>query len=154
MFQFFENLSRSFLENYGAVGLFSFSFCESIFWPIPPDIFLAASQIFQFSKITAFIAVLAGSIFGATVAFFLGAKFGHRVAEKIFKKSQLLKIEKFLQKWEFLGVFIVSFTPLPFKVACWGAGIFELEFRRFLIAAILGRAARFFLVIFFAGMIF
>ena len=44
------------------------------------------------------------------------------------------------------AVSIAAFTPIPYKVFAIGAGAFRLDFKRFLLASLIGRAGRFFLV--------
>jgi membrane protein YqaA with SNARE-associated domain len=87
------------------------------------------------------------NILGAIVGFFLGKKLGHPVCVRIFGEEKIERAEVFFRKWGKFGVFLMAFTPLPFKVACWGAGIFEMRFLHFLFSAILGRAAHFLFVI-------
>ena len=44
------------------------------------------------------------------------------------------------------AVGLAGFTPIPYKVFTITAGLFRLDFKRFVIASILGRGGRFYLV--------
>ena len=48
--------------------------------------------------------------------------------------------------FNFWIVFTAGFTPLPYKVFTVSAGAFNINFPLFIIASIIGRGARFFLV--------
>ena len=50
------------------------------------------------------------------------------------------------QTYRFWIVFVAGFTPLPFKVITISAGVFDINFAVFLIAAAVSRSARFYLV--------
>lgn len=135
---------------YGVYGLFLLSFIEAIFFPIPPDVFLV---ILVFSNpALAWIYVLIatiGSVTGACIGYFLGLKGEeYLLQKKYFKKykKQIDKVHKYFEKYEFLTVFISGFTPLPYKIVSWSAGIFYVDFRKFVIASILGRGMRFTIV--------
>lgn len=49
---------------------------------------------------------------------------------------------------------IAGFTPIPYKVFTIAAGFFEMDFVPFLIASILSRSARFFLVAGLIGLLY
>jgi len=129
---------------YGIVGLGIFSFTESFINPVP------ISPIMAFAIVGAglpawpvFLVTVITNIAGSAVGFYLGEKLGHPVCIRLFGERKIMKAEKFFKKWGEFGVVLMAFTPLPFKVACWGAGIFEMRFWHFFIAAIIGRLAHF-----------
>ena len=136
-------LGKTFVENYGEIGLFFFSFTESFIQPIPVDPILAMATSMGFNPHVAFLIVLFSSLLGASFGYFLGLKLGHPFAVKIFGERQINKAEKFLYKWEFWGIIFVAFTPIPFKIAVWMAGILEMPFRKFFLASFIGRGVRF-----------
>lgn len=138
---------KNFVADYGLIGLFIFSFTESFIQPIPPDTILLFTEKYGFNPFGAFFVALIGSILGGAFGYFLGLKLGHPAALKIFGEKKVNKVEKFLKKWEFLGVFLAAFTPFPFKIITWTAGIFEMPFWQFMIASTIGRGLRFALVI-------
>lgn len=90
-----------------------------------------------------FFITVTTNILGSLVGYYLGFRLGHPVCVRLFGKERVEKAEEFFKKWGEFGVILLAFTPLPFKVACWAAGIFEMRFWHFLGAAVVGRVAHF-----------
>jgi len=137
-----ENIS-SFALEYGLLGLAIFSFTEAFINPVPvsPVLMLAVSN--GTPTLPAFFIVLIFNLLGAIVGFWLGKHLGHPVAIKIFGEKKIDKAEAFFAKWGAFGIVLMAFTPLPYKVACWAAGIFEMRFPSFFLASVFGRTAHF-----------
>jgi len=106
--------------------------------PIAP-IFGVAISLFGLPLVPAFLVVFFANLAGGAFGFFLGKYFGHRVAVRFFGEKPIKKAEKFFEKWGEFGVFLAAFTPIPFKIAALSAGIFEMNFWKFLAAAAIGR---------------
>lgn len=140
----FMEAAQGFVMEYGLIGLALFSFTEAFINPIP------VSPVFMFAIAggvpawPAFFVVVLSNLAGAVVGFLLGKHLGHPVCVRLFGEKKIQKAEKFFEKWGEMGVIIMAFTPLPYKVACWAAGIFEMRFWRFLFASFIGRFAHFF----------
>ena len=49
-------------------------------------------------------------------------------------------------KWDFLIIFTAGFTPIPFKLITISAGTFNINFVMFILASMISRSARFFLL--------
>lgn len=136
------------LEQFGMIGLFIFSFTESLFHPIPVDpILLALSAIGTWSTLDLFFWVTFGSVLGALTAHYFGSKLGKPIFIKIFSEEKFEKGKTFMEKWGTWSVIFVAITPLPFKVIAWMAGILHMNTLTFIIASIIGRATRFILVL-------
>ncbi len=99
----------------------------------------------------AFFVTVFANLLGALVGYFLGLRLGHPACVKLFGEKKIQKAEIFFKKWGEFGVILLAFTPLPFKVACWAAGIFEMRFWHFFLAATVGRIAHFLLAL---GMVY
>ena len=65
----------------------------------------------------------------------------------VFKNSFFL-VKELYDKWNFWIVFTAGFTPLPYKVFTITRGAFNINFAMLLIASVISRSARFFLVTF------
>ena len=63
-----------------------------------------------------------------------------------FTEQVFLKIQEKHEIYNFLIVFTAGFTPIPFKIITISAGAFSVNFPIFLLASIVVRSARFFLV--------
>ena len=65
---------------------------------------------------------------------------------RFFAAERIHYVEQQYQKRDIWAVTIAAFTPIPYKVFAIGAGAFRLNFRRFMLASLIGRSGRFFLV--------
>ena len=138
----------SWIEEWGNLGLFLFSYTESIIQPFPVDPILIASIAAGGNPhILLFYASL-GAMLGAITAYVLGKYLGEPVFLKLFKKKYYQQGEKFFEKYGIYAVLLGAVTPIPFKVIAWLAGIFEMPFIPFLIMTFIGRVGRFALVIY------
>ena len=132
---------------YGGLALFVLAFCESSFFPIPPDVLLIAlcmansPQAFWF----AFLCSL-GSTLGGVFGYVIGRSGGRPLLERFVREERIHLVQQHYQRWDVWAVAIAGFTPIPYKVFTISAGAFLLDFWRFVLASILSRSARFFLV--------
>jgi membrane protein YqaA with SNARE-associated domain len=147
-----------------AVALFTIGFTESIVFPVPPDVLLIPLALgkprrwFHY----ALLCTLA-SVGGAVAAYLIGWLAWVHIQDYAYAwfgwagltKSNFDTATAWFEKWNFWIVFTAGFTPLPFKVFNIAAGIFGTGertsapiafFAWFLVAAIVSRSARFFLV--------
>jgi len=140
---------------YGPIALFILAFAESSFFPIPPDVLLIALAIsiptraFRYAAICSVGSTL-GGIFGYGIGWQLWdiPSVEHFFFTYIpgFTKEVFDRVAKLYNDWNFWVVFIAAFTPIPYKVITITAGVFDINFPMFIIATIVGRSARFFLV--------
>jgi len=149
MFETFKEFAKSIVLEYGYLGIFIISFTESIIQPVPPDPFITGATAFGLSPfISAFIAAVA-SVLGGSVGYFLGKFLGEPVAKKIIKEHYYQKGEELFNKYGIYAILVGALTPVPYKVICWMAGTFEMNFVKFFIASFVGRFPRFFAVAIF-----
>lgn len=92
----------------------------------------------------AFITLL--SVLGAAFGYWLGKVGGRPILNKLFKPEQVATVQKLFQKYDSKAIFLAAFTPIPFKVFTLSAGVFDLQVKRFLLAALLGRGIRYMLI--------
>ncbi len=130
------------------------SFAESSFFPIPPDVMLAPMAMakrhkaWYFAFITTIASVLCG-LFG-----YLIGMFAFDLVEPLLHQAgyweRFQTAQHWFEEWGFWIVFIAGFSPIPYKVFTISAGTIGMALAPFLIASLIGRGARFFLV---AGLI-
>jgi len=136
------------LEEFGMIGLFIFSFTESLFHPIPVDpILIAMEALGKWSTSSIFFWATIGSVLGGLLAHYAGATLGKNIFLKVFSEKKFEAGKKFMEKWGVWSVIFVAITPLPFKVIAWMAGILHMNRFTFFIAETIGRAGRFILVL-------
>ena len=135
------------------LGLLSFS--ESSFFLIPPEVLVIPMGIAAPEKalwLGLFISLF--SLFGAIFGYFLGQKGGKPILKKLFKEKHTQSVENLFKKYDSKAIFIAAFTPIPYKVFTLSAGAFDLNYKRFIIASIIGRTSRYMILmglIFFFG---
>lgn len=141
-------------SKFSSPALFGLSFAESSVFPIPPDVLQISLTLERRERAFyyAFITLL-GSVLGAMLGYYIGYALwnntpgvsafflNHVFSEKLFNDVKLR-----YQEHGFWIVFTAAFTPIPFKVFTITAGVAKINFMSFVLASIVGRAARFFLV--------
>jgi len=132
---------------WGAYGLFFLAFIESSVFPIPPDLLLITLALADPSNafFLSFICTI-GSVLGGIFAYWLGCAGGTPLLEKFFSKRKIERVHKLYEKYETLVIFVSGFTPIPYKLFTLSAGVFYVNFRKFVIASIVGRGLRFFIL--------
>ncbi len=86
------------------------------------------------------------SVLGACFGYFLGKKGGQPILHKLFKEKHIDAVRKLYKKYDTKAVFIGAFSPIPYQAFTLSAGVFDLNFSRFVMTSIIGRAGRFLLV--------
>jgi membrane protein YqaA with SNARE-associated domain len=136
---------------YGTWALFLLAFCESSFFPIPPDILLIALAVavprksFKYALVCSVGSVL-GGCFGYLIGWQFMASIGNRIVDFYGLSSKMDYIGALYNKYDAWAVGIAGFTPIPYKVFTITAGAFSISFTVFVIASMVSRSARFFLV--------
>lgn len=130
------------------LGVLSFS--ESSFFLVPPDVMLAPmclakpKQAWWFATLTTLTSVL-GGVFGYFIGFFAFTWIEPFLRESSYWASYQTAVDWF-GAWGFLAVFVAGFSPIPYKVFTIAAGALSMNLGLFVLASIIGRGLRFFLV--------
>jgi len=141
---------------YALPALAILSFAESSFFPIPPDVLLIAMAVAVPMKAFRYAAVCSvASVLGGMFGYFLGWQFmdlvGTPIVEFYHFQEKFAKIGSWYEEYNAWAVGAAGFTPLPYKVFTLAAGAFEINFPVFVLASLVSRSARFFIV---AGLIY
>lgn len=132
------------------------SFAESSIFPIPPDVLLIPMVIAERLKAWwfAFLCTIT-SVLGGIAGYIIGYYLFAEVAEPILEfYGYGAKIDQFADQYNEWGawiVFIAGVTPFPFKVVTIASGATSLNITVFIIASLLARGLRFFVV---AGLLY
>ena len=149
-------------SRWGAWALFFFALAESSFFPIPPDVLLIALCLGVVTKAFRYAAIcLSGSIVGAMIGYAIGfflwqSPSGEYTAlanwffQHVFSVVAVPLKNALYDKYNFWIVVTAGFTPLPYKLFTITGGLFHINFVMFLVASIVSRGLRFFLI---AGLI-
>ncbi|NPA54101.1 MAG: DedA family protein [Aquificae bacterium] len=149
MFEGLKQWAEEIVADYGYLGIFIVSFTESIIQPVPPDPFITGGTAFGLVPLKAALVATIGSVLGGLVGYFLGKFLGEPVLKKFISEKHYEKGEILFRKYGIWAVIVAAITPIPFKVVCWMAGIFEMPVLGFSIAAFVGRLPRFLFMAFF-----
>ena len=138
-------------HRYAPGALFGVSFAESSFFPIPPDVMLIPMVLAERLKAWRYALICTiASVLGGLFGYFIGAFLFDVVGEPIIAFYGLdQKMDAFFANYRLYGaviVFLAGFTPIPYKVFTIASGVAGLSLPVFIIASLLSRGARFFLV--------
>ena len=89
------------------------------------------------------LTVTVASVLGALVGYWLGQRWGTHLMKRFGQEKHLTKLEHLTTKYGTLGIFIAAFSPIPYKVFGWMAGMGDMAKRPFVIAGLAGRGLRF-----------
>lgn len=131
-------------------ALGAMSFAESSFFPLPPDLLLAPlaasrpGRALHLAAWTTFTSVLGG---------LLGFALGHLALESVAPALDRLGYgesfalaKRWFAEWGFWAVLAAGFSPIPYKVFTIAAGALSMAVVPFVLASLVGRGSRFFLV--------
>jgi len=160
---------------YGGYALFLLAFAESSIFPIPPDVLLIALAISVPARALRFalIATL-GSVLGGLVGYGIGVfsweLIGRWIVENLTSVELIrvagqddIRLPAYLittfgdslggqylfqvyDKWNAWIVLIFGVTPLPYKLVTITAGVAKVNLGVFILASIVARSLRFFIV--------
>ncbi|MGI9237885.1 MAG: YqaA family protein [Woeseiaceae bacterium] len=126
------------------------SFAESSFFPIPVDVMLAPMCLadrdrwIRYATIATLLSV-AGGLAGYAIGYV-----AFEAIEPWLRESHYWEAYETSRRWfdEYgvVVVFVAGFSPIPYKVFTIAAGVAALSVPGFLVASLIGRAGRFFLV--------
>lgn len=135
------------------------SFTESSFFPVPPDVMLAPMTLAERNKAwrlaawTTLTSVL-GGIFGYLIGMFLFAEVGQAVISFYHAEAAFGELQTWFERHGVWVVLLAGFSPIPYKLFTITSGLVAMAFLPFVLASVVGRGARFFLVsglIYFGG---
>ena len=141
-------------HRYAAWYLAAISFAESSFFPIPPDVMLAPMVLarrecaWRYATLTTVASVLGGA-FGYLIGMFAFELIEPWLHQFGYWDTFQTAVGWFAE-WGFWIVILAGFSPIPYKVFTIAAGTMGMAFIPFVLASLVGRGGRFYLV---AGLI-
>jgi membrane protein YqaA with SNARE-associated domain len=131
--------------------VFFIGYIEAIIFPIPQEVFMVPMMLSEKAKVfrIVFFSIL-GSIIGGLTAYYLGLLFFDSLVMPIINfynySESFLYFKNQINEYGFIYVFIGGFTPLPFKIITLSSGALNIPILNFLLAAILSRSVRFYMI--------
>jgi len=138
-------------HKHAILALALISLVESSVFPIPPDILLipmvlAARDRAWIIAGVCMVASVIGGVFGYGIGFFLFEQIGKPVLEFYRYSSKFAEFQETYNEWGAWAVFFAGVTPFPYKVITILSGVTGLSLPVFIVASILARGLRFFIV--------
>jgi membrane protein YqaA with SNARE-associated domain len=132
-------------------ALFGLSFAESSFFPLPPDLLLGPMAAADPSKwaryaLTCTIASVLGGLLGYAIGMFLFDTVGQAIIGFFGYGGKEVELRAFYDRWGAWVIFIKGLTPIPYKLVTIVSGAMHYSLPIFVVASILTRGLRFFLV--------
>lgn len=126
------------------------SFAESSFFPVPPDVMLAPMALanparwWWLALITTVTSVL-GGLAGYLIGYFAIDSILLWLQQSSYWPAYQTAVDWFAV-WGFWAIFVAGFSPIPYKVFTIAAGGLSMALLPFIVASVIGRGLRFFLV--------
>ena len=126
------------------------SFAESSFFPVPPDVLLAPMTLARpkrgwwLAALTTLASVV-GGLFGYLIGWFAFDAIEPWIVELGYAGAYARATDWF-GRFGFWAVLVAGFSPIPYKVFTIAAGALHMLLPGFVLASLLGRGGRFFLV--------
>jgi membrane protein YqaA with SNARE-associated domain len=130
------------------------SFAESSFFPVPPDVMLAPMTLarpvdaWRLAALTTITSV-AGGVLGYFIGYFALDLVEPWIVSAGYWEGYL-QVQGWFRTWGFWAVLAAGFSPIPYKLFTVAAGALAMFMPAFVLASLVGRGGRFFLV---AGLI-
>ena len=138
-------------HRYAMWALALVAFVESSVFPIPPDLLIipmvlaAPARAWRIAVVTTLASVL-----GGLLGYGIGAGLYEAIGEPILVlygyEEKFAAFSASYNEWGAWIVFTAGFSPLPYKIFTIASGVTELNLAVFLVASLVSRGARFFLV--------
>jgi len=136
--------------------LFFLSVAESSFFPIPPDVMLLPMCLSNSKKAWKFALITTvGSVLGGIIGYLIGVYAFGFIEPYLYDWGYMSAYERavmWFEEWGFWAIFIAGFSPIPYKVFTIAGGALAMPLLPFILASIIGRGARFYLVALFVIM--
>lgn len=132
-------------------ALLSIAFIESSVFLVPPDALMIPMTLAKpkrwiwYATITTVGSVL-GGMAGYLIGLGLWESIGKAVMQFYHLENEVALLAGRYETHAFLTVFTAAFTPIPYKIITISAGLFHISFLPFIVASLVGRAMRFYLV--------
>ena len=127
------------------------SFAESSFFPIPPDAMLVPmclarpQRALQYAAVCT-IASVVGGMLGYAIGFWLFDALAMPVLRAYGYGDALARFTAWYDQWGVWVILIKGLTPIPYKIVTIASGAAHFDFLTFLMASIVTRGARFFVL--------
>ena len=127
------------------------SFVESSFFPLPPDpLYIAMilknrNMAWRYATMCTISSVL-GGLLGYWIGYALYESFGLWIIETYGLEESFKNFQAQFNEWGFWVIALKGLTPIPYKIVTISCGLAAFDLKTFIVASIIARGFRFFLV--------
>jgi membrane protein YqaA with SNARE-associated domain len=127
------------------------SFSESSFFPVIPELMLVPmvlrrrDKAWQIAAVCTIASVL-GGVLGYAIGYYLYTGIGERIIALYHLEDNFLAFKAAFDKYGFWIILLKGLTPIPYKLVTIASGVSSYNIGLFVIASIITRGGRFFLV--------
>jgi membrane protein YqaA with SNARE-associated domain len=127
------------------------AFCESSFFPLPPDLVLVPMVVARPDRALGYAAVctvasVAGGILGYGIGAYLYSTLGAWLISVYGYGDRMAQLQDFYRHWGWAFILVKGLTPIPYKLVTIVSGVLGYSFPLFLVLSIITRGARFFIL--------
>jgi membrane protein YqaA with SNARE-associated domain len=127
------------------------SFCESSFFPIPPDVLLIPMVLARPDRAWRLAAICTlASVVGGALGYYIGYALFEVLATPLLHfyhyEAAFERFKQTYAEWGLWVILIKGVTPIPYKIVTIASGAAGFSFPVFMAASVVTRGARFFLV--------
>ncbi len=127
------------------------SFAESSFFPIPPDVLLVPMALARPQRawtlaLICTVASVVGGMFGYWIGYAVFDQLARPIIQMYGYTEKFAAFQAMYAEWGLWIILIKGMTPIPYKIVTIASGAAHFDFGVFLLASIVTRGGRFFLV--------
>lgn len=131
--------------------LFGIAFAEASFFPVPPDALLIPMALARPDRAWRFATIcMVGSVIGGALGYLIGYAVFDQLAKPLIQLygygDRFAAFQALYARWGLWVILIKGLTPIPYKIVTIASGAAHFNFGVFMMASLLTRGARFFLV--------
>jgi membrane protein YqaA with SNARE-associated domain len=131
--------------------LFGIAFAEASFFPVPPDALLIPMALARPDRAWRFATIcMVGSVIGGALGYLIGYAVFDQLARPLIQLygygDRFAAFQALYARWGLWVILIKGLTPIPYKIVTIASGAAHFNFWVFMMASLLTRGARFFLV--------
>lgn len=147
----YARIERSAQKRHAKLWLALVAFSESFIFPIPPDVILIPMVLVKRSQALIYATICTcSSVIGGLVGYFIGYYLFDSIGRKIISfyhlQNNLSTTYNVVGQYGIAIIFLGALTPIPYKLISIGSGIIQIDLLIFIVASLVGRGSRFFLI--------
>ncbi len=131
--------------------LAAISFAEASFFPIPPDVLLIPMALARPERawrlaLTCTVASVAGGALGYYIGYALFDQLAQPLLHAYHYDAAFARFQQTYAEYGLWVILVKGLTPIPYKIVTIASGAANFNFGLFMLASLITRGARFFLV--------